>query len=143
MMLDLATALSIADGTLQQGRDRDAAPLAVAVLDVGGHVKVVLREDGAAYLRVEIAIAKAWGALGMGQSSRHLANRAQQGPPEFFMSLVAVGRGRVALSAGGVLLADRDGQVIGAVGVSGDDSSDVDEACAAAAIEACGYRTIR
>ena len=143
MMLDLATALSIADGTLQQGRDRDAAPLAVAVLDVGGHVKVVLREDGAGYLRVEIAIAKAWGALGMGQSSRRLANRAQQGQPEFFMSLVAVGRGRVALSAGGVLLADRDGQVIGAVGVSGDDSSDVDEACAAAAIEACGYRTIR
>jgi uncharacterized protein GlcG (DUF336 family) len=46
------------------------------VLDIGGHVKVVLREDGAAYLRVEIAIAKAWGALGMGQSSRRLANRA-------------------------------------------------------------------
>ena len=143
MMLDLATALSIADGTLQQGRDRDAAPLAVAVLDVGGHVKVVLREDGAGYLRVEIAIAKAWGALGMGQSSRRLANRAQQGQPEFFMSLVAVGRGRVALSAGGVLCTDRDGEVIGAVGVSGDDVSDVDEACAAAAIEACGYRMIR
>ena len=142
MMLDLATARSIADGTLQRGRDRDAAPLAVAVLDVGGHVKVVLRDDGAAYLRVEIAIAKAWGALGMGQSSRRLANRAQQGQPEFFMSLVAVGRGRVALSAGGVLCADRDGQVIGAVGVSGDDVSDVDEACAAAAIDACGYRTI-
>ena len=141
MMLDLAAARSIADGTLQQGRDRNAAPLAVAVLDVGGHVKVVLREDGAAYLRVEIAIAKAWGALGMGQSSRQLADRAQQGQPEFFMSLVAVSRGRVALSAGGVLCADRDGQVIGAVGVSGD-ASDVDEACAAAAIDACGYRTI-
>jgi uncharacterized protein GlcG (DUF336 family) len=141
MTLDLAAARSIADGTLQQGRDHDAAPLAVAVLDAGGHVKAVLRDDGAGYLRVEIAIAKAWGALGMGQSSRRLADRAQQGQPEFFMSLVAVGRGRVALSAGGLLLADRDGQVIGAVGVSGDDASDVDEACAAAAIDACGYRT--
>ena len=76
------------------------------------------------------------------QQARRLADRAQQGQPEFFMSLVAVGRGRVALSAGGVLCADRDGQVIGAVGVSGDDVSDVDEACATAAIDACGYSTI-
>jgi uncharacterized protein GlcG (DUF336 family) len=140
MTLALSSAYAIADATLRHGRSTGAAPLAVAVLDEGGHVKVVLRDDGATYLRADIAIAKAWGALGMGQPSRQLAARAPQ-QPEFFMSLVQIGQGRVGLAPGGVLCADGERSVVGGVGVSGD-TSDIDERCAVAAIEAAGYRAL-
>lgn len=140
MSLPLSVAKEIAEATLRQGRAEDAAPLAVAVLDTGGHVQVVLREDGAGYLRVDIATAKAWGALGMGEPSRQLAKRARE-RPEFFTSLVEIGRGRIGLSAGGVLCTDDAGVLVAAVGVSGD-TSDVDEHCAVVAIEAAGYRAL-
>ncbi|MBO0875239.1 MAG: heme-binding protein [Pseudonocardia sp.] len=140
MSFPLSVAKEIAEATLRQGRAEEAAPLAVAVLDTGGHVQVVLREDGAGYLRVDIATAKAWGALGMGEPSRQLATRATQ-RPEFFTSLVEIGRGRIGLAAGGVLCTDDAGVLVGAVGVSGD-TSDVDEHCAVVAIEAAGYRAL-
>jgi uncharacterized protein GlcG (DUF336 family) len=140
MSLPLSLAKEIAEATLAQGRAEDAAPLAVVVLDTGGHVQVVLREDGAGYLRADVATAKAWGALGMGEPSRQLAQRAQQ-RPEFFASLVQISHGRMGLSAGGVLCADDQGVLLGAVGVSGD-TSDVDEHCAVVAIEAAGYRAL-
>lgn len=140
MSFPLSVAKEIAEATLAQGRAEQAAPLAVVVLDTGGHVQVVLREDGAGYLRVDIATAKAWGALGMGEPSRQLGRRAQE-RPEFFTSLVGISHGRMGLSAGGVLCADDQGVLQGAVGVSGD-TSDVDEHCAVVAIEAAGYRAL-
>lgn len=134
--MNLAQAEALADGTLSHARGTGAAPLAVAVLDPGGHVVVVKREDGAGILRVEIATAKAYGALGMGMSSREIAERAEK-QPAFFTSLAAVAGGRLAPAAGGVLVRDADGTVLGAVGVSGD-VSDVDEACVLAGIVAAG-----
>jgi len=134
--LTLAQAEALADETLRHARATGAAPLAVAVLDPGGHVVVVKREDDAGILRVEIATAKAFGALGMGMSSRAIAERAER-QPTFFSSLAAVTDGRLAPAAGGVLVRDADGALLGAVGVSGD-LSDVDEACAQAGIAAAG-----
>lgn len=134
--LTLAQAEALAVETLRHARATGAAPLAVAVLDAGGHVVVVKREDGAGILRVEIAAAKAYGALGMGMSSREIAERAER-QPTFFTSLAAVAGGRLAPAAGGVLVRDADGTLLGAVGVSGD-VSDVDEACALAGIAAAG-----
>ncbi|MCO8276683.1 heme-binding protein [Actinoplanes sp. TRM 88003] len=130
--LTLGRADALADGTLRHARAIDAAPLAVVVLDAGGHPVVVKREDGAGILRVEIATAKAYGALGMGLSSREIAERAER-QPAFFTSLAAVTGGRLAPAAGGLLIRDPEGAVIGAIGVSGD-TSDVDEACASAAL---------
>ncbi|MEU8804205.1 heme-binding protein [Spirillospora sp. NPDC048819] len=134
--LTLAQAEAAAAGTLRHARAAGAAPLAVAVLDPGGHVVVVKREDGAGILRVEIATAKAFGALGMGMSSREIAARAER-QPAFFASLAAVTGGRLAPAAGGVLVHGADGTLLGAVGASGD-QSDVDEACVLAGIAAAG-----
>jgi uncharacterized protein GlcG (DUF336 family) len=130
--MNLSRAEALADGTLRHARSIEAAPLAVVVLDAGGHPVVVKREDGAGLLRVDIATAKAYGALGMGMSSRDIATRAER-QPVFFGSLAAVTHGRLAPAAGGVLVHDDAGAVVGAIGVSGD-TSDVDEACALAAL---------
>ena len=118
-MTTLAQAEAVAQATLARGREVGAAPLTVAVLDAGGHLVVLLREDGSGILRPQVAIAKAYGALGMGLSSRELGVRAEK-QPTFFASLTAIADGRLAVAAGGVLVRSAEGAVIGAVGVSGD-----------------------
>lgn len=130
--ITLAVADRIADATLAEGRARNAQPLTVAVLDTGGHLVVMKREDGSGILRCEIATGKAWGALGMGLPSRTLNERAA-GNPNFFTALAAASGGRMIPNPGGVLLRDETGRVAGAVGVSGD-TGDMDEECAVAAI---------
>ena len=132
----LESADLIADKALQKGRDLKFAPLTVVVLDAGGQTKVLKREDNASLLRPEIAMGKAWGVLGMGFGGRELARRAEQ-MPVFFTALNAMSGGRMVPLAGGVLVRNRDGQVVGSVGISGD-TSDNDEICAVHGIEAAG-----
>jgi uncharacterized protein GlcG (DUF336 family) len=134
--LSLEQANRIADGILAKGRERSFAPLTVAVLDAGGHPVVLKRDDGASIMRPELATAKAWGALGMGFGGRELARRAQK-MPGFFAALSAIADGRMAPVAGSALLRNSQGQVVGAVGVSGD-TSDNDEACLIPAVLAAG-----
>ncbi len=134
-MITLEQAIQIAAGTLARGREQQAKPLTVVVLDTGGHVVVTYREDRSGILRVQIATGKAWGALGMGVSSRELSRRAANNPP-FAAAMSAASEGRMIPVPGGVLIR-RDGDIIGAVGVSGD-TSEVDEACAIAAVRAAG-----
>ena len=139
MALPLSQATTIVQATLAKGRETGCAPLAVAVLDAGGHLKAFAREDGAGILRPQIALGKAWGALGMGFGSRSFAKRIaeQPGAPSFFNALAAMSEGRVVPVPGGVLIRDANREVIGAVGVTGD-TSDKDEACALAGITAAG-----
>jgi uncharacterized protein GlcG (DUF336 family) len=134
--LDLAVATQILDTALARARERRLDPLAVAVLDAGGHLIAFKREDGAGIVRFDIAFGKAWGALGMGYGTRELAQRAAKAAT-FVTVLAAVSQGRMVPSPGGVLIVDTDKSVIGAVGISGD-TGDNDEACAIAAIEAAG-----
>ena len=136
--LTLDRASRIADAALKAAREQKSKPLAVVVLDAGGHDIVVKREDGCGILRVDIARGKAWGALGMGLGSRELARKAEQNP-RFFAALAAASGGRLVPNPGGVLVRDGEGNVIGAVGISGD-QSDRDEACAIAGIQAAGLR---
>lgn len=135
--LGLSQANAVIVGALRHGRALQCPPLTVAVLDPGGHLVALQREDGSGILRVEIAFGKAWGALGMGLPSRTLARRAD-GMPRFFDSLASVANGRMVPVPGGVLVRSADGEVIGAVGVSGDTSSDRDEECAVHGISQCG-----
>jgi len=139
MALTLTQATTIVDAALKKGRETSCAPLAVAVLDAGGHLKSFGREDGAGIVRPQIAIGKAWGALGMGFGSRTLAKRLTDNPgvAPFFGALAAMSEGRVVPVPGGVLIRDAAKEVIGAVGISGD-TSDKDEACAVAGIAAAG-----
>lgn len=135
--ITLQQATTVVEAALRKGRETGCAPLAVAVLDDGGHLKAFAREDGAGIIRPQIAVGKAWGALGMGMGSRALARRVAEQPQQapFFAALNAMSDGRVVPAPGGVLIRDGAGAVIGAVGISGD-ASDKDEACALAGIEA-------
>lgn len=138
MSVTLAQASTILDAALKKGRDTQCAPLSVAVLDAGGHLVAFKREDTSGILRFDIAFGKAWGALGMGLGSRTLFERAAQ-TPQFFTMLAAASGGRIVTNPGGVLVRDASGNVIGAVGISGD-TSDKDEVCAIAGIEAAGLK---
>ena len=136
MPLTLAQASTIVDIALATARDMELVPMTVAVLDAGGHLVAFKREDRSGILRYDIAYGKAWGALGMGFGSRTLYERAAN-TPQFFNALYAASGGRVVTNPGGVLIRDGEGAIIGAVGISGD-TSDKDEACAIAGIEAAG-----
>lgn len=136
MPLTLIQAATIVDRALQKGRTLGLAPLTVIVLDAGGHQLCLKREDRSGILRVEIAYGKAWGALGMGAGTRAFFERAEQAPT-FYTALAAASGGRVIPVPGGVLIRDADDEIIGSVGVSGD-TSDHDELCAIAGIDAIG-----
>jgi uncharacterized protein GlcG (DUF336 family) len=138
MSLTLAQASTIVDVALQTAHEAKFAPLTVAVLDAGGHLVAFKREDKSGILRFDIAYGKAWGALGMGFGSRTLAARAPKSQM-FFTALAAASEGRFVPVIGGVLIRDSAGEVIGAVGISGD-ASDNDERCAIAGIEAAGLK---
>jgi uncharacterized protein GlcG (DUF336 family) len=137
-VVNLAQASIIADVALRKGRELNCAPLTVAILDSGGHLVAFKREDNSGILRFDIAFGKAWGALGMGFGSRTLAGRAAK-MPVFFNALAAVSAGRMVPVPGGVLVRNAAAEIIGAVGISGD-TSDRDELCAIAGIEAAGLR---
>ena len=139
MKLTLDKASIIADKTLAKARDAKYRPMCVAVLDEGGHLKVLKREDNASILRPQIAIGKAWGTVGMGESSRSLSERLKE-RPAFLGALSTMSRGKVVPVAGGVLIMDGDdgNDIIGAVGVSGG-TADEDEACAIEGIKAAGF----
>ena len=134
--LTLAQAAAIVDAALAKGRDTRSAPLSVAVLDAGGHLVAFKREDQSGILRYDIAFGKAWGALGMGMGSRSLFARAAKAGM-FYTAVAAAAEGRLVPNPGGVLIRDAAGEVVGAVGISGD-TADRDEVCAIAGIEAAG-----
>ncbi len=138
--LTLADANRMIAAALAKAREMNLPPVGVAVLDAGGHLIALQREDGLSFLRVKVCQAKAYGALAMGTHSRHLATRYETGgrTEGFFMALNAMSGGNVVSLPGGVLVRDAAGTILGAVGISGASSED-DEACAAAGIEAAGY----
>jgi uncharacterized protein GlcG (DUF336 family) len=136
--LTLAQASTIVDVALKTGRDANFQPLTVAVLDAGGHLVAFKREDKSGLLRFDIAFGKAWGALGMGFGGRTLAGRAPKSQL-FFTTLAAASDGRFVPVIGGILIRDAAGDVIGAVGISGDVSEN-DEKCGIAGIEAAGLK---
>lgn len=131
--LTLEQALAIIDKALETGRALGLAPLTVAVLDPGGHLKAFGREEGAGIMRPQIAIAKAWTSLGMGSGSRSLVGRS----PEFLGGLGSMSPVGIMPSPGGVLICDADGALLGAVGVTGD-KGERDEVCAIAGVESLG-----
>ena len=138
--LKLSQADAIIDTAIAEGQKMHLSPLAVAVLDAGGNLIAFKRADGAGFIRFDIAYGKAWGALGLGFGTREIANRAAK-LPIFYAALTAASQGRIIPSPGGVLIAGADGEVVGAVGVSGD-VGDNDEICAIAGIKAVGLSTM-
>jgi uncharacterized protein GlcG (DUF336 family) len=135
--LTLDVARKILDAALAKAVEKKLKPLVVTVLDARGCVKLSAAQDGTSLLRSEIAHGKAYGALAMGMGSRALFQRAQE--QAYFIDAVnTLAQGRLVPVPGGVLV-QSGGVLIGAVGISGD-TSDNDEACAIAGIEAAGLK---
>ena len=137
MSITLRKARTIIAKALARAKEDNLKPIAVCVLDAGGHLKAFERQDGASIGRFDVARGKASGALQLGLGSRALFERAEKQA----YCLLATGNifpnGLVPVP-GGVLVRDRKGQIVGAVGISGD-TSDNDEAAAVAGIEAAGF----
>lgn len=137
-LLTLAQANKIVEASLAKAHELGLKPMTVAVLDAGGHLVAFGREDRSSILRPQIAQAKAWGALGMGMSTRALAERAASNPA-FVNALGTISEGRIAPVPGGVLILDANGDTLGSVGITGD-LPDKDEACVIAGVEAVGLK---
>lgn len=123
-----------------KARELGLKPLTVAVLDAGGHLIALQRQDGASNHRPQIAIGKASGALALGVSSRKIGEMAAE-RPSFIAALGPIFPQGIIPAAGGVILSGADGAPIGAVGVTGD-TSDNDEACAFAGAAAAGLKDV-
>ena len=134
MPLSLVDANRLIEAALAYGNTKGFQPLAVCVLDAGGHVQAFQRADGASMLRFEIAKGKAFGALAVGKGSRWL-NAQAEGRPHFLEGLSNVSGGNIVPVLGGVLIKDENGELLGAVGITGD-TSDNDEAAALAGVAA-------
>jgi uncharacterized protein GlcG (DUF336 family) len=87
-------------------------------------------------MRPQIATAKASGALALGISSRKIAEMAAE-RPTFVAALAPIAVNGILPAAGGLIIVNADGDVLGAIGITGD-TSDNDEACALAAISTIG-----
>ena len=134
--LTLAQANQIINAALAHSNAAGYKPMGIVVLDDAGNLKAFAREDGASMFRFDVAQAKAWGAVGMGASSRVLMQRAKDNP-NFFVSLAATSNGKFLPQTGAVLIKDANGAVLGAVGASGG-TGDEDEAICMAGVAAAG-----
>lgn len=137
MSITIRKARTIIKAALANAREAEMKPLAVTIIDAGGHLKAFEREDGASNYRFAVSHGKASVAVGMGMGSRAMFNRAEQ--QAYFVNAVGALEGTSVVPVpGGVLVKDKKGTILGAVGISGD-TSDNDEAAAIAGIEAAGF----
>ena len=134
--ITLEQARTIIAAALAKAGDAGLKPMGVVVLDAGGHTTAFERQDGASAMRYKLAHGKAYGAIAMGLGSRALYQRAQE-QPYFIDAMNALADGALVPVPGGVLIRDDEGTLVGAAGVTGD-NSDTDEMCAIAGVEAAG-----
>ncbi|SEW20582.1 Uncharacterized conserved protein GlcG, DUF336 family [Cognatiyoonia koreensis] len=137
-MAEISTskARTIIRKAMAKGEQMGFKPLSVVVLDAGGHVKAFERADGASSGRFGIAQGKAYGAVMLGMPGSAQMARAEQ--QAYFMAAVnGVYGGQVVPVPGGILVRDKRGNLIGAVGVTGD-TSDNDVIAGMAGINAAG-----
>lgn len=138
-LLTLDQAEAIIKGCFEKRDTEGFLPLTVAVLDLGGHLICMKRQDGCGNMRGDVAIAKAWGALGMGLPSGKMGQMFAENQ-NFSSGLVGASDGKFAPNPGGVLVLDGAGEVIGAVGASGDVGPN-DEICVLAGLASAGFES--
>ena len=132
--LSLEQANTIIAATFAAAKKRQCRPMSAIVLDTGGRVKAFQKQDGASMLRFEICHGKAYGALALGRPSKLVLQKAQE-KPLFMQSLERLADYPLFLEGGGQLIRDKTGEVLGAVGVTGD-ANELDDLCAIAGIHA-------
>lgn len=134
MAISLSTAQTLIDAAFAKGQELGLKPLSVVVLDPRASMVAVMSQDGVSQMRARIAHGKANAAIAMGMGTRALMNRAEQ-QAYFVQAINGLADGDFVPVPGGVLITDKDGTLLGAVGISGD-TSDNDEAAAVSGIEA-------
>ena len=136
--LSLKEAVAIIEATFATAAAMKLRPLAAMVLDAGGRPKVFMKQDGASLMRYEIAYGKAFAALAMGRTSKMVLQKSRE-KPMFMQNLIELADGPMFLEGGGQLIRDEHGEVVGAIGVTGD-VNETDDASAIAGIHACGFK---
>lgn len=136
--LTLAAANRIIETGIEIARSHNHLPLTFVILDSGGHVISAQREDRSSIMRFEISMGKAWSCLALGHSTRYMEKVMANKRPHFLDSLASAAGGKFVPALGGVLIRNEGGEVIGALGVTGD-SGENDEMVAVEAIRACGF----
>ena len=135
--ISLEQSNTIIQASLARAKELDLKPLSVIVLDAGGRVKAFQKQDGSALLRFEIAYGKAFAALGLGRSSK-LVLQKQRDKPVFMEYLQNLSDGPIFLEGGAQLILDEHGEVVGAIGITGD-VNEMDDECAMVGIRAAGF----
>src|ERR671918_623639 len=137
--LTLEQANRIIAAVLKRGAELDCRPLSVIVVEPGCKVKAFQKEDGSSMIRFEMAYGKAYAALAMGRSSKLVKVRAEE-KPTFMRYLQSATGDQIFPEGGGLQIRNAEGEVIGAVGVTGD-TEDKDEELAAHGIRSVGLKT--
>src|SRR5271169_3335367 len=137
--ITMAQADRIIDAAIARGVELNCRPISVIVVEPGCKVKAFKKEDGASMIRFEMAFGKAYAALSLGRSSKLVRERAVE-RPIFMRYLIAASGEQIFPEGGGMLIRDDNGDVIGAVGVTGD-TEDRDEDLAVHGIHAAGLKT--
>jgi uncharacterized protein GlcG (DUF336 family) len=137
--ITLDEACNIINATFAEARRRNAYPLTAVLLDAGGRLKAAMKQDGASLLRFEVAYGKAYASLAMGRTSELVLEKWKE-KPVFMQDFLKLADGPMFAEAGGQLIRDRHGEVVGAIGTTGDAGA-VDDLCAIAGIRAAGFKT--
>jgi len=138
-MISLEQANCIIEAIFARGRELGCRPLSIVVVEPGAKVKAFQKEDGSAMMRFEMAYGKAYAALALGRSSSLVRVRTEE-RPLFMQYLIRASDDQIFPEGGGMLIRDKEGEVIGAVGVTGD-TQERDEELAAHGIHAAGLKT--
>jgi uncharacterized protein GlcG (DUF336 family) len=136
--LSLEEANTIVVASFAEAKKRKCRPMSAIVLDAGGRVKAFQKQDGASMLRFEICYGKAYGSLALGRPSKLVLHKAKE-KPLFMQSIENLADYPLFLEGGGQLIRDKTGEVLGAVGVTGD-ANELDDICAIAGIHAARLR---
>ena len=135
--ITLRQANTIIEFAFERVSELGLKPLSIILLDAGGRVKAFQKQDGAALLRFEIAYGKAFAALGLGRSSKLVLQKYRE-KPKFMENLERLSDGPIFLEGGAQLILDEHGEVVGAVGITGD-VNEMDDECACAGIRSAGF----
>ena len=138
-MITLAQSNRIIEAIFARGRELGCRPLSIVIVEPGAKVKAFQKEDGSAMMRFEMAFGKAYAALALGRSSSLVRVRTEE-RPLFMQYLLRASDDQIFPEGGGMLIRDQDGEVIGAIGVTGD-TQERDEELAAHGIRAAGLKT--
>src|ERR1700758_2470583 len=136
--LSLDQANTIIAATFAEAKKARCRPMSAIVLDAGGRVKAFQKEDNASMLRFEVCYGKAYASLALGRPSKLVLAKANE-KPLFMHSIENLADYPLFLEGGGQLIRDKDGEVVGAIGVTGD-ANEMDDICASAGIHSAGLR---